>query len=218
MRECDLTIYKDRFDMVETLNKKYAREHVNFNRNPIEFLENTFQKISHSFDWRDGRRIWQLLEWNFNTMKEKYHFYFDFETTARDWLKERKYYGHTNPLPYCTPFTTLWDSHAELQSIYQCDECGTIVSIDGSQEESLMRLVCPTCNDLEDKRFPFPYSTIGDKEKWNNEMLYARVLDGGDYFMGNYSKCKFKVGKFDLAVYEVKRFFRKLFNIRYKVK
>lgn len=202
---------------VEFLNNELAPE-IDFTSKPIEYLNYLYTRTFISFRWEDSKRIKELIKFNYNANKERYKFNYEFNWAFDDFIREKIYYGEIS-LPKSTPLTILWDDHGSLQTVLQCDCCGTIIHIDDSDESCLMRAVCPVCNKLEDKKYPFRYVTIKEKSKWINQMLFAEIVDGDSYMGGRYQQCKFKPTNFEKCVTKtvnrITNFYRGIKNGRF---
>lgn len=187
------------------VNGKGRKEEAYYN-NPIEYLDDLLTKITVYCPDFSVSQSTELLRWNYNVMKDKYKFHDNFNETFHKLIDERERYGKV-----CrkNDFTLLWDDHASLITAIQCDECGTIIIIDDSEEECLLRTVCPVCNKVEDK-FYFEFIKLSDKKKWKANMLWAYIVNGDTYFGGNYSKAKFKLPKYIEWYFNIKRFFRNI--------
>jgi hypothetical protein len=191
---------------VKAYNKMDCFDYDDYTGKPIEFIHDTFCKASNSFGSKSiSVSIRDLMEWNFDAVKNTYGFHLNFSKYLSDWLREKEYYKGWVGLPKTTPMTLLKDDHVSLRHSIQCDICGTIIHVDDSTDGALMRTVCPVCNGFgKEEPFPFNYTLKKDKELWVNELIFAEMIDGDDYFCGQYSACKHKPTKLEMFYYKNK--------------
>lgn len=119
-----------------------------------------------------------------------------------------------------TPLECINGNDCDLQYVYQCQECGTIIINDHSSDVCIIYdLLCPTCNKVEDKT-PFVFYKYKTKE-WIHNMRYAEIIhgeseDGDDFMAGSVANCKFRTTRYmrwvikrDHYLNRVKEFFKR---------
>ena len=146
----------------------------------------------------------KAYEWLKTEYKEKYEAdeenkYHSFAETHNKMFRELENYGK---VAVAGDSICITGDDACLKYTHQCQNCGTVIVIDHGEEECIAwDLVCPVCNGLEEKRFPFEYIKYGTEE-WTNHMIYAKISEQaneemekegkGSYSVGVYKRCKFK--------------------------